>query len=981
MGLRKNITATMLLAVFSIVVNAGEMPTAFWQEQTAEYNSHQIVSLTGANEWQGIFNAITDAPQRVVVTADARQAIRYNRGDDALSILNNNSTLFGISSDQLEILHHGDVLGKEYLTARQLIDNRPVLSTLVQLRLSEQGDPILWGSDIVESEGVVWDGTLTESQAADYLAEFSGVSDHQTIEAVEFWVRHAGILTPAYYLKLAGASADERPVGLVSAWDGEIIGFYNHVFYADIEGMVDGPYLPRRFDDEPVWGAYPFINVDAGPRETYAEDNGEYRISGLNNGQQYNISTRLTGRWIQVVNDDGLDARHTDNVTAPWVYDISWEEDEGHIDEFNLYYHGTFIHEYYKDLDPDFDEMDESILSVRGYGTNYENAFWNGEGMFFGTGGGTLRNLALFNDVILHEYTHGVTGRMYPRGTLPYSGQSGAMNEAWSDFFTCSIHDESAMSRGVYVGSPMQAMRDLDNNKRMPDHWVGEVHADGEIFGGAMWDVRSRMGAEAAEELMHFAKYGFAENFQSYLVEVLTVDDDNGDLSDGTPNADAIYYGFGRHGIGPGEEPNLVLEAVRVDDENGDNEFAGGESGEILLVIENDVVLFPPPAENVTVTISADAYIEFENNDVVLGNIEAGQRFAMEEPIRFTVAEDVWAQFMNLRIQLSANDGDYLVEFTQRITLGDPRILVVDDGGQQSFQDFFVRPLIRLWTAGNLVDVSADGLPSEEYMAEHDIVIWHTGNARNPLTPNDVGRLETFIEDGGNLILTGQFLGAQMNMYPAFFNMLGVEGSVDPLQGRALFGVENDPFSDGKSILLTGPGEGAGNQTDQMGVYAADDARELYRYYPGDESAVIWKEQENGNATAFFAFGIEGITGSSISSSSDEVLRPLIEGMGLILDVKNTIDVALPVEFSVLQPYPNPFNPSVQLEFSLPSQQDVLVTVHNVLGQEVLRLMDGQQGAGLHNIQANMAEMSSGLYLFRVQTQDAAITRKAMLLK
>lgn len=101
----------------------------------------------------------------------------------------------------------------------------------------------------------------------------------------------------------------------------------------------------------------------------------------------------------------------------------------------------------------------------------------------------------------------------------------------------------------------------------------------------------------------------------------------------------------------------------------------------------------------------------------------------------------------------------------------------------------------------------------------------------------------------------------------------------------------------------------------------------------------------------------------------------------MILDVDNNATGYLPVAFEVKNPYPNPFNPAVNLEFSLPEQQEVIVTVHNVLGQEVLRVLEGQQAAGLHTIQADLGDMSSGMYLFRVQTQDAVITRKAMLLK
>ena len=80
--------------------------------------------------------------------------------------------------------------------------------------------------------------------------------------------------------------------------------------------------------------------------------------------------------------------------------------------------------------------IDDQGLPLDGtvhFGTNYDNAFWNGERMVFGDGDGKLFNrFTISLDVIGHELTHGVT---QDEAQLTYNGQSGALNESVSDVF------------------------------------------------------------------------------------------------------------------------------------------------------------------------------------------------------------------------------------------------------------------------------------------------------------------------------------------------------------------------------------------------------------------------------------------------------------------------------------------------------------------------------------------------------------------
>jgi Zn-dependent metalloprotease len=86
------------------------------------------------------------------------------------------------------------------------------------------------------------------------------------------------------------------------------------------------------------------------------------------------------------------------------------------------------------------------------YGTDYDNAYWNGERMIFGDGDGKLFNrFTIAVDVIGHELTHGVTGHT---ANLDYNGQSGALNESVSDVFGSLVKQ--------YAASPRQSAAQAD---------------------------------------------------------------------------------------------------------------------------------------------------------------------------------------------------------------------------------------------------------------------------------------------------------------------------------------------------------------------------------------------------------------------------------------------------------------------------------------------------------------------------------------
>jgi hypothetical protein len=81
--------------------------------------------------------------------------------------------------------------------------------------------------------------------------------------------------------------------------------------------------------------------------------------------------------------------------------------------------------------------------------------------------------------------------------------------------------------------------------------------------------------------------------------------------------------------------------------------------------------------------------------------------------------------------------------------------------------------------------------------------------------------------------------------------------------------------------------------------------------------------------------------------------------------------VTIPKTFSLEQNYPNPFNPSTKISFSLASDSKVTMKIFNVLGQEIVTLIDGNLAAGEHEINFNASSLNSGVYLYQINAEGS----------
>lgn len=88
-----------------------------------------------------------------------------------------------------------------------------------------------------------------------------------------------------------------------------------------------------------------------------------------------------------------------------------------------------------------------------------------------------------------------------------------------------------------------------------------------------------------------------------------------------------------------------------------------------------------------------------------------------------------------------------------------------------------------------------------------------------------------------------------------------------------------------------------------------------------------------------------------------------------------------PETFALEQNYPNPFNPSTTIAFALDKTQHVLLSVYDLLGQEVRVLLDGVQPAGRYHVPFDAGNLASGTYVYVIQTEEQVVAKTMSLLK
>ncbi|MFK7872482.1 MAG: proprotein convertase P-domain-containing protein [Oligoflexales bacterium] len=334
--------------------------------------------------------------------------------------------------------------------------------------------------------------------------------------------------------------------------------------------------------------------IDTYPR-WYTDDIGGRAYSSgkvrLTNGQQVSTNRNgqfsagesepslqgLKGSHTQILNSSGSEVGVSASfLEGEWDLHLKHEaRDQPWKDPITAqsmaYHHIDDIVTYAKQWIPNEDWFNRPLTANVNL-NSYCNAYWNGDSVNFFSGNNDCANTALISDVIFHEWGHGLddnTGGIEDR----------AFSEGYGDIISL-IRTHSPVLGIGFLLPDYGSVRDLRDDKKYPDD-RGEEHSEGLIIGSTFWDLFESLenlyGAEKTEKIL--AKYAFqmiysARTYLDVYDAVLFLDDNDSDLTNGTPHQCLLNSVFEKHGLADADLTCQFagLSSPQVEDKGGDND-------------------------------------------------------------------------------------------------------------------------------------------------------------------------------------------------------------------------------------------------------------------------------------------------------------------------------------------------------------------------------------------------------------------------
>jgi len=156
---------------------------------------------------------------------------------------------------------------------------------------------------------------------------------------------------------------------------------------------------------------------------------------------------------------------------------------------------------------------------------------------------------------------------------------------------------------------------------------------------------------------------------------------------------------------------------------------------------------------------------------------------------------------------------------------------------------------------------------------------------------------------------------------------------------------------------------------------------------PGKELACLRQKRDYADYgyKEFFYFTREGILLVVTDVPTNEPDTGVVNGDYEVMLSWNCISVEveenIPLEYGLEQNYPNPFNPNTTISFSIPERANVNLKVYDILGNELVTLINEETEAGSYNISFNSNGLSTGVYFYQLVSSDFVETKKMLLIK
>ncbi|MCB0810230.1 MAG: hypothetical protein KDB96_13205, partial [Flavobacteriales bacterium] len=877
--------------------------------------------------------------------------------DRATNFLQTELSGFPLPVEGLELKAVQETSKYTYVRYGQRHAGLEVLFGQFMVKLDQQGRVVGFGADVYRDIDL---GTTPAIGAGDAAAAaqagLSGIVDTEVdsdLRVLPVPVYRGAEHHLVYQVTVHTQEAEQpgRYLCWVDANDGELLYRQNFVVNhapppvnaeVSLTGNVyeDNPYVPAV--NRPMTHAEVIVNG-----QTFHTDEQGLVNTGIVG--PVTGTFRLEGLWSSV-RTGGVTPTFTLNL-QDGANGVTWDNN-ANIRERSAYFHVNIVHDHVNFWLPSFTGMDFTLPTNVDVGGNC-NAFYDGSSINFYAEGNDCQSYAQIAEVVYHEYGHGINDNYYQDNGSFFI--NGAMNEGYADIWALSITEDPVLAEGSSLSDPNDYIRRYDQDPKVyPQDLVGQVHADGEIICGAWWDYYVLLGNDMDAMMTLFSETfaGLQANspngsegqvYRDVLIDALQADDNDGDITNGTPNGGLIVEAFALHGITLISNAELDHAPIEATVENQD------------LVISAELQLTFPFTNYVSQVVMSYAINDGATWTTVPMSNTGGNTWEATipgQPQGTVVAywmgvEDIFQQLSGV-VPIGAAEDDPNLPF---YTLVGYALQATEDGDNNSELGNFLLGLptdnatTGEWTL--TIPIGSFGTPgdpstivqTDEQHTPGGELCFVTGNASGPSAPlgeNDV--------DGGTTTL--------------LFDNIDLSGYVNPTITYWRWYVNNPP-------------SGANPNADWWQVYLSDDNGQTW--VPVEDTRT---SDRSWRRKAFRVQDYVSIGGTvQMKFHASDSLRP-----GQNLDGGSLIEAALDdvqlwdnvgnvgieeLEQAITAVYPDPADQLLNVRLDLPEARTITVRVTDLGGREVLRKAWGNlSGEQLRTL--NVGGLANGSYVLQL---------------
>jgi hypothetical protein len=437
--------------------------------------------------------------------------------------------------------------------------------------------------------------------------------------------------------------------------------------------------------------------------------------------------------------------------------------------------------------------------------------------------------------------------------------------------------------------------------------------------------------------------------------------------------------GWGRinafHSLGLTQYPYLEVIEFEFD---GDGRPEPGETVEMTGNVRN----WPhwQDASSVTITLDVlDPAITVTDPTAEFTSVLCGETLAINasDPFEFSVAAGCSPRFVEFVLSYestpqSANESDTFV-----VLVGYPEIVLVDDSEDTLLMQWYTHTLDTLGLAYEYMNADEGAIRG---LLDHDrtVAIWYTGDdSADVLTPDEVDSLEAFLDGGGHLLITSQFLAEDGDAGSFVTDYLKADFR-ESTAYKVARGYDGDILGDEFYLKLYGTG-GAGNtrSADIIGALSGADTSFYYTNMngSGNNGPGAVRYDSGTYKSVYLGFPFEAIADATDRTWKHEVMGRILEWFGITAVQENDLAAKNPAvnRFSV---FPTIWNDRMDLRLELAKGSPVEISLFNVAGMKVHTVFNGFKEAGVYNFSLEGLSLARGVYFARVEAPSFARSLK-----